>query len=760
MIGSQPDTAVDTAWRLHTPSRQPWLRAYLGNGNIAAQLVAEGGLAGGERLPLHLMAGLYDRAAGREVEHPASLPGWNYVRLHIGGTPLLPEEASEYGQELHLRDGLAETHHRWQVNSGSVLAVTVQAVLRHQPSLALIRLTLGATMACEIDVTADLDTSQQPALRAVTAGAESGCAWVEARTLERGIPLAVAATLFDDRGHAQHSPASAHARVALEPNRPCTLTWLVAVHSGRTAADPRPAALADLRRAREDGPDRLLAGHAAAWHALWQADVQVEGESDVQRFVRAGLFALLCSIREDVPSSIAPMGLSSMGYIGHIFWDADTWMFPPLLLLHPDLARGMLTYRQDRLPAAKARAQAQGYDGAMFPWESATDGTDVTPLSLARTGLKEHHITACVAIAHWQYYLATGDRAWLAEKAWPVLEAAARFWASRVLPGARGYEIHDAIAADEYAEDIDNNAFTNAAARAALLAALAAARDLRRPAPHVWHEVADGLVLARDGDLVLEFDGYDGRLIKQADVELLTFPLEHPLGRVTIECNLETYRRVTDPEGPAMSRCISAIVAAQLGKREDARSLFAACYEPHLWGPFYALAETRSNGEVSFVTGVGGALQSLLFGFAGLRLHRDCLALDPLLPSGWQALRFPTLRWRGATCSLAILPGDRAELTLQDAVQPCTVVLQRWRPGPEPLTVEVRLPGAVSCGLEAADWRVEPVSAQHHAWRLWPSAAEPVQPFVHLRLTLTGTDGTQQLVELEQRVRSGDDRPA
>src|SRR6185437_1499194 len=134
-------------------------------------------------------------------------------------------------------------------------------------------------------------------------------------------------------------------------------------------------------------------------------DIQVEGDPEVQRFVRAGMLALLCSLREGVPTSIAPMGLSSMGYNGHIFWDADTWMFPPLLLLQPGPAFEMLTYRQDRLEAARVRARAEGYEGAMYPRESATDGNDVTPLSIARTGLKEHHITACVAIAQWQYYL-------------------------------------------------------------------------------------------------------------------------------------------------------------------------------------------------------------------------------------------------------------------------------------------------------------------------------------------------------------------
>jgi trehalose/maltose hydrolase-like predicted phosphorylase len=315
------------------------------------------------------------------------------------------------------------------------------------------------------------------------------------------------------------------------------------------------------------------------------------------------------------------------------------------------------------------------------------------------------------------------------------------------------------IAADEYAEDVNNNAFTNGAARAALLAAIAAGAVLDRPIPGAWQEIADHLVMPMADDLVLEFDGYDGRVVKQADVELLTFPLEYPLSRTAIACNLDTYRRVTDPGGPAMGRSISAIIAAQLGRREEARKLFAASYEPHLWGPFYALAETRTNGEVHFLTGVGGTLQSLLFGFAGLRLHDPCPALDPLLPVGWEVLRFTRLSWRGTAFALTILPGDRAEYTLPAASMACTVILRRWRPGPDPLVVELRTEPGATCRLDAPGWRVEATASEEPMWRLRPLAAEPLSPFVRLHLTIQTIDGRRQEIRLEQRVRDGDDGP-
>lgn len=136
----------DNSWLLHTESRLPWLRAYLGNGRLAVQLTAEGGLAGDQGEPLHLMAELYDRAQGAEVEHPVPLPSWSTLRLTVDSEPLNPEAASAYRQDLDLRRGQAQTHFRWVVGDTEIQVSTLQAVLRHEPNVALIRLTATATV--------------------------------------------------------------------------------------------------------------------------------------------------------------------------------------------------------------------------------------------------------------------------------------------------------------------------------------------------------------------------------------------------------------------------------------------------------------------------------------------------------------------------------------------------------------------------------------------------------------------------------------
>ena len=200
--------------------------------------------------------------------------------------------------------------------------------------------------------------------------------------------------------------------------------------------------------------------------------------------------------------SISPAGLSSNGYDGHIFWDAETWMYPSLLAQHPDLAAGMDAYRFNRLPEAQQHATATGFAGARFPWESALDGTEQIPppVSVNSEGLFEQHITADIALAQWQYYLVTGDKMWLATQGWPVISGAAAFWASHAKRAADGsYHIDDVTDPDEENPDVNDAAFTNAGAKTTLQDAVAAAEALGQPAPASWSQIAAGLTRADRG---------------------------------------------------------------------------------------------------------------------------------------------------------------------------------------------------------------------------------------------------------------------
>jgi trehalose/maltose hydrolase-like predicted phosphorylase len=158
--------------------------------------------------------------------------------------------------------------------------------------------------------------------------------------------------------------------------------------------------------AKLEGRDRLLQFHQKGWNEIWRSDIQIEGDAQAQQDVRSMLYHLYSFVREGKASSPSPMGLSGLGYNGHVFWDSELWMYPALLVMKPELAKSMIEYRHQRLDAAKRNAFSKGFKGAMFPWESADSGAEETPV-WALSGSFEHHITADVAIAAWNYYAVT-----------------------------------------------------------------------------------------------------------------------------------------------------------------------------------------------------------------------------------------------------------------------------------------------------------------------------------------------------------------
>ena len=186
-----------------------------------------------------------------------------------------------------------------------------------------------------------------------------------------------------------------------------------------------------------EGRDRLLKRHNTAWEKLWESDIIIEGDPEVQRDIRSALYHLYSFARAGTAYSLSPMGLSGLGYNGHVFWDTELWMYPAILMLQPDVAKSLLEYRFERLEMAKQNAFAHGYEGAMYPWESAGDGSEDTPV-WALTGPFEHHITGCVAWATWKYYQVTKDKEWLQDRGYPMLREIADYWVSRVEEGPDG----------------------------------------------------------------------------------------------------------------------------------------------------------------------------------------------------------------------------------------------------------------------------------------------------------------------------------
>ena len=389
-----------------------------------------------------------------------------------------------------------------------------------------------------------------------------------------------------------------------------------------------------------EGTERLLRRHEEAWAGLWESDILIEGDPEAQRDVRFMLYHLYAFARAGTAYSLSPMGLSGLGYNGHVFWDTEIWMYPPLLALQPDIARSLLEYRYERLDAARQNAFAHGYQGAMYPWESAGTGAEDTPV-WALTGPFQHHITGDVGWACWKYYQVTQDKEWLRTRGYPILREVADFWASRVERNGPGrYDINNVIGANEFEENIDNNAYTNGMAITVLRYAAAAARALGLEPDPDWEHVAENIpILTFSDGVTRENATYDGDNIKQADVNLLAYPLDVIREEGRIRKDLAYYEPRLDPGGPAMAHSALAVIYARLGEAEKAYELFKRSYQPNEVPPFGVLAETAGGANPYFATGAGGTLQVLIYGFGGLEITDEGIVEQKAkLPAKWKSV--------------------------------------------------------------------------------------------------------------------------
>jgi trehalose/maltose hydrolase-like predicted phosphorylase len=341
-------------------------------------------------------------------------------------------------------------------------------------------------------------------------------------------------------------------------------------------------------------------------------------------------------------------------------------MYPTLLATEPGLARESLEYRVDRLAAAYANAAATGWRGARFPWESALRGSEETP-AFANTGKWEIHVNADIALAVHQFWLATGDRRWLAAKGWPLLKGIADYYVSRSARNADGtYSIREVIPPDEYVEQVDDSVYTNVSARDALRFAAAAAQLLGRLPDPQWTAVAGRLRVLFDPAQGIhpEYAGYPGDAVKQADVTLLSYPWENPQSRRVTAADLDYYVPRTDPGGPSMTDAIHSIVSSELGRPGCAAFTFTRrSVDPFLRPPYDQFAESRSGGAFTFTTGAGGFLQEFLYGYTGFRWRADRVHLDPSLPPQLTGVTASALHWRGRVLRVSVGP-RRTEVTL------------------------------------------------------------------------------------------------
>ena len=594
-----------------------------------------------------ILNNVYDKES--ELGVSKLLKGINFANLHmvIDGDTVKEETISGWQQVLDMKNASLSTSFRFK-NKAEII-YTIYA-LRGMPYCGMIDVSVRALSAVQICVAGEISSPSEYR--------EPGSTFRILKDNEIKMPLlqttakspfgkhllaTTAGFVFDhDFPELHHSLRSEYQHQlsflrTLVKNEIYSFAWAGAVCTTQDFQDPQNESERMVIFMMRGNKKNVISQHKKMWDELWQGDIVVEGDLTAQRDIRLALYHLYAFSAGNTDLSVAPMGLSSLNYNGHIFWDTELWMFPPLLVFNQDIARSLLNYRVQRLEKAKQKAVNYGYKGAMFPWESDDTGEEATP-SWALTGTFEHHITADVGIACWNYFRVTHDTEWLNSTGFPIIREVADFWVSRAKKNEDGsWSIHNVVGANEFAPNVDDNAFTNGSAKTILGYAVEAAIVLGFEAKPEWKEVAAGLRFHYfDNGIMKEHSHYQGEIIKQADVNLLAYPLDVVTDREAIRKDLQYYETRIADEGPAMGYSILSILYARMGDRKKAYELFKRAYEPNKRPPFGALAESALSNNPYFATGAGGMLQAVIFGFGGIHLTRNGLEqINPCLPEKW-----------------------------------------------------------------------------------------------------------------------------
>ncbi len=510
------------------------------------------------------------------------------------------------------------------------------------------------------------------------------------RTRESGLTLACAAShrltggqeVARDAVPDEEAPGVRFG-LRLAPGGSAVLEKTVAYVDSRAVEAGALAGLASTAAAEASalGFETLAREQAAELDAFWQdCDVIVEGDDVVQQSLRFGLLQLYQGVGRDGRASIAAKGLTGPGYQGHLFWDAELYVLPSFLYARPELARGMLLHRIRALDAARRRAAELRHAGALYPWRTI-DGDEASAFFPA--GTAQVHINADIAYALERYLEATGDSELLWQGGAAMLFETARFWLSRGTFVARrggAFCLHTVTGPDEYTALVDNNFYTNlmaqehlrfaartaaelARAEPARFASLAAELHLDDAEPVRWLGAADRMRLPFDPELgihcqddgfldkevwdpagiapeerplLLHFhplDIYRRQVLKQPDVVQALYLREERFSRAEARRDFAYYEPLTTHDS-SLSPCVHGIVAARLGQLDKAERYFRQTARMDLDDI------NRNVKDGVHTAAMGGAVMTVLHGFAGMRTEAGRLSFVPRLPGAWDGYRF------------------------------------------------------------------------------------------------------------------------
>ncbi|MEH1836366.1 MAG: beta-phosphoglucomutase [Nostoc sp.] len=705
----------------------------IGNGYLGTRGSFEEGYPHG--LPATFIHGVYDDVPVVYTEL-VNCPDWLPLVVIVNGDRFRLDQGEilRYDRQLDLRNGLLIRALRWRSPSGNTIDISFErfASLADPHVLALRCNITPVDFDGLIEVQASINGYPENQGFNHWEGLDQGKTdhgiWLQRRTRNSRIELCMAAkvTISGAEAFLQVSTAPGYPTLStsyqVKAQQTVTVEKIVTVFSSREIETPVPAAQEKLAQLADYAT--LLKAHEQAWDEVWeQSDILIEGDSTATFAVRYNLFQLLIAApRHDEKVSIPAKTLSGFGYRGHIFWDTEIFMQPLFLFTQPAIARNLLSYRWHTLNGARRKAAHYGYKGAMFAWESADTGDEVTPRWAIGSDFygedvriwcrdREIHINADIPYAIWNYWQATGDDEWMQRCGAEIILDAAIFWGSRVEFNSEGerYEIQGVIGTDEYHEFVHNNAFTNRMAQWHLEKAIAVydwlvdnflerATELEQKLKLTqqerthWQEIIDKILFLYDPstELIEQIEGFfqledvnlaeyeprdrsmqailgmdktnKSQVLKQPDVLMLLYLMresaDFPYNEKALQTNWDYYAPRTD-----ITYGSSLGPAVQAILASDLGKSTEA-YEQFMQALMVDLEDNRGNtSDGIHGANAGGIWQAVIFGFGGIQLTENGPVANPHLPPGWTRLKFK-LHWRGKWHDFDLHRGQVAQDTI------------------------------------------------------------------------------------------------
>lgn len=448
----------------------------------------------------------------------------------------------------------------------------------------------------------------------------------------------------------------------------------------------------------------------AKWYEYWQeANIEIQTANDIDQLsIRFAQYHLLIMTPfHDERFSIGAKALTGEGYKGHVFWDTEIFILPYFQYAFPSIARSLLKYRYNTIEGARNKAKKFGYSGAMYPWETAFTGEEETPewaainimtgkATKVWSGLKEHHITADIAYAVWNYYLSTNDEEFMNLYGSEIIFECAEFWCSRLEwnEEANQYYIKDVIGPDEYTEHIDNNAYTNYMAHFTIEISIklykvakskqwsnfdnlnkkfklkqridsykAIVDSMYLPKPKEDNIIPqDDTFLVKDCISLEKYKNSDEKqtilkdytrdqivnlqVLKQADVVMLLYVLRNNFDERVKKSNWNYYEERTIHDS-SLSAAVHSIVANDFDNKEAAYSFFRKA-------SVIDLGENLiSSNDGIHSASLGGTWLAVVMGFGGIMNENGILSINPKLPELWEELSFG-IYWRSQKINIHI----------------------------------------------------------------------------------------------------------